>query len=86
MQETSDAFSSDSSLAVGDSVGMKIVKVAVAVPLSRSFDYLPNGELKRYQPGCRVVVPFGRSTRVGVVVGTGTSTLDKSKGGYRRSY
>jgi len=29
--------------------------------------------------GCRVVVPFGRTTRVGVVVGTGISSLEKSK-------
>lgn len=62
-----------------DSVGLKIVKVAVAVPLSRSFDYRPIGDLKRYKPGCRVMVPFGRTTRVGVVVGTGISALDESK-------
>ncbi len=55
------------------------MKVAVAVPLSRTFDYLPRGELKNYHPGCRVVVPFGRSTRIGVVTGTGNTTLVKSK-------
>ncbi len=75
MQVSFDSFSSDSS----DCVGHKIVRVAVAAPLSRLFDYLPDGELDRYQPGCRVRVPFGRSSRIGVVTGTGFSTLELSK-------
>ena len=62
-----------------NSVDLQTVKVAVGVPLSRSFDYLPEGDLNRYQPGSRVVVPFGRSTRIGVVIGTGVTELDKSK-------
>ena len=60
-------------------VESEIVKVAVAVPLSRNFDYLPLGESSQYQPGCRVLVPFGRTKRVGVVVGTGPSTVESGK-------
>lgn len=44
------------------------VQVAVPVPLRRLFDYtLPEG--LSVQVGCRVSAPFGRSTKVGVVVG-----------------
>ena len=60
-------------------VESEIVKVAVDVPLSKNFDYLPLGESSRYLPGCRVLVPFGRTRRVGVVVGTGPSTLEPGK-------
>ena len=66
MQESSGMLLTESS----NDVELKTVKVAVGVPLSRSFDYLPAGDLERYKPGSRVVVPFGRSTRVGVVIGT----------------
>ncbi len=79
MQATLDGFSPDSSPDSQEKVGQKIVKVAVAVPLSRTFDYLPQGVLTSYRAGCRVVVPFGRSTRIGVVTGTGETTLAKSK-------
>ncbi len=75
MQETFGMLPTESS----DSVELKTVSVAVGVPLSRSFDYLPDGDLKRYKPGSRVVVPFGKSTRVGVVLGIGVTTLEKSK-------
>ena len=75
MQESSGMLLTESS----NDVELKTVKVAVGVPLSRSFDYLPAGDLERYKPGSRVVVPFGRSTRVGVVIGTGVSELEKSK-------
>jgi primosomal protein N' (replication factor Y) len=47
---------------------MKIAQVALDVPLDRTFDFLlPDG----LQPGrgSLVVVPFGRSSKVGVVVG-----------------
>ena len=55
-----------------------ILKVAVNVPLSRTFDYLPpkRGQSPFGQKGsdpflgCRVVVPFGRREAVGVVLGT----------------
>jgi len=75
MQQISGNLSSDSP----EITGLKTVKVAVAVPLSRIFDYLPSGDLTNYLAGCRVVVPFGRSTRIGVVTGTGESTLPASK-------
>lgn len=46
---------------------MKLVRLALPVPLARLFDYLlPEG----CQPpiGARVVVPFGKQTKIGVVV------------------
>ena len=46
---------------------MNIVRVALAVPLSRFFDYLYSSELKPIVGG-RVLVPFGSQKRVGIVV------------------
>ena len=46
-----------------------ILKVAVSVPLSRAFDYLPRAGSPIPEPGCRVQIPFGTRQRVGVVVG-----------------
>ncbi|MGH8215798.1 MAG: primosomal protein N', partial [Rhodanobacteraceae bacterium] len=48
-----------------------IVRVALPVPLPQTFDYLP-GEFAP-QPGCRVLVPFGRGRRIGIVVEYGQS-------------
>lgn len=46
---------------------MKFIRVALAVPLMRCFDYLlPDGMVA--EVGVRVFVPFGTQTRVGVVV------------------
>ena len=45
-----------------------ILKVAVNVPLSRQFDYLPAKGSAAANPGCRVLVPFGRRRQVGVVL------------------
>lgn len=45
-----------------------IVQVAVAAPLPELFDYLPPPELPRGEIGRRVLVPFGRGQRIGVVV------------------
>ncbi len=45
-----------------------ILKVAVSVPLSRLFDYLPPSGAAAVLPGSRVVVPFGRQKLVGVVM------------------
>jgi primosomal protein N' (replication factor Y) len=43
-----------------------VLKVAVNVPLSREFDYLPPaGDV---QPGCRVRVPFGSRQQIGLVL------------------
>lgn len=46
-----------------------IIKIAVAAPLFNLFDYLPadTTSTAQYFPGCRVRVPFGHGTRVGVV-------------------
>ena len=49
-----------------------ILRVVVPSPLRQSFDYLPPADAARGPPavGTRVRVPFGRGTRVGLVVGT----------------
>ncbi|EGP04681.1 primosome assembly protein PriA, partial [Pasteurella multocida subsp. multocida str. Anand1_goat] len=46
---------------------MQLIRVALAVPLYRFFDYLLPPELDAVIGG-RVVVPFGRQQRVGIVV------------------
>jgi primosomal protein N' (replication factor Y) len=45
-----------------------VVRVALPLPLPQTFDYLADSSAAR--PGCRVRVPFGRSHRIGIVVGT----------------
>ena len=47
-----------------------VLRVAVASPLYREFDYLPpaNVDLACLQPGVRLRVPFGRRTTIGVLV------------------
>jgi len=47
-----------------------ILRVAVPSPLQRSFDYLPPRSCDRQVmvPGVRVRVPFGRTTRIGVLL------------------
>jgi primosomal protein N' (replication factor Y) len=49
------------------------LRVAVNVPLSRLFDYLApmSGEAT---PGCRVRVPFGRQTQIGMVMEVATES------------
>ncbi len=57
-----------------------MLKVAVAVPLSREFDYLPPADGPVPQPGCRVRVPFGTRDAVGLVTGQAdASELDPGK-------
>ncbi len=57
-----------------------VLKVAVAVPLSREFDYLPPPDGPVPSPGCRVRVPFGARHAVGLVVGhTAASDLEPGK-------
>ena len=51
-----------------------ILNVAVNVPLSRQFDYLPAKGAAVAKPGCRVLVPFGRRRQVGVVLSHATET------------
>ena len=46
-----------------------LLKIAVNVPLSREFDYLPPKAGPLPAPGCRVLVPFGRRQQVGLVLG-----------------
>ncbi|MCK9609067.1 MAG: primosomal protein N' [Methylomonas sp.] len=49
---------------------MLIVQVAIPVPLQRLFDYLmPElSDTQSIQPGTRVLVPFGKGTKTGVVL------------------
>lgn len=77
------------------SAPLRVLKVAVPVPLSRVFDYLPpalpanpaslessgSPYLSDYRPGMRVVVRFGPTRHIGVVVGVGPSEypVDKLK-------
>lgn len=48
-----------------------IIHVAIATPLRQHFDYLPpeNVELTNLKAGTRVLVPFGRQNKVGIVLG-----------------
>jgi primosomal protein N' (replication factor Y) len=45
-----------------------VLKVAINVPLSRLFDYLPPAGGRCPPPGARVRVPFGKQRQVGLVV------------------
>ena len=45
-----------------------VLKVAINVPLSRQFDYLPPGSGPAPAPGCRVLVQFGPRSQVGMVL------------------
>lgn len=45
-----------------------VLKVAINVPLSRLFDYLPPADGACPPPGARVRVPFGRQRQIGLVV------------------
>jgi primosomal protein N' (replication factor Y) len=60
-----------------------ILKVAVNVPLSREFDYLPPADRAPPQPGYRVRVPFGARRQVGVVLGHAPAS-DLAPGKIRR--
>jgi primosomal protein N' (replication factor Y) len=51
---------------------LPVLRVAVLSPLRETFDYLaqpPEWDIERIAPGTRVRVPFGRGTRIGVVLG-----------------
>ena len=52
------------------------LNVAIDTPLFRVFDYLPlkQSSLADYSPGARVNVPFGRTTKVGIILSTSTKT------------
>jgi len=47
----------------------RILNVAVNVPLSCEFDYLPGADAPLPGTGSRVLVPFGRRKQVGIVMG-----------------
>ena len=49
---------------------MGVWRVAVPSPLRKTFDYLPPEDAAELKPpvGVRVRVPFGRSTRIGILV------------------
>ena len=58
---------------------MKVVRVALDVPIATLFDYLLPDSLEA-PAGCRVVVPFGKRQRVGVVVeAAAQSTISGAK-------
>ncbi|KAB0880338.1 primosomal protein N' [Cronobacter muytjensii] len=58
---------------------MPVARVALPVPLARTFDYLLPDTMTA-AAGCRVRVPFGRQQRVGVVVAVGEeSELPRSE-------
>jgi primosomal protein N' (replication factor Y) len=50
------------------------LKVALSVPLDTLFDYLPPRDAPSPVPGQRVLVPFGRGRRCGVVMAAATAT------------
>lgn len=64
---------------------IRIIRVAVAAPVRRFFDYLApvNGNTEDLQPGVRVSIPFGKQKRaIGVVITIENKTeltLDKLK-------
>lgn len=59
----------------------KFLRVAVFAPLRALFDYAyPAARPSGVGPGCRVLVPFGRGLRVGIVVGqSDTSAVETAK-------
>jgi primosomal protein N' (replication factor Y) len=57
-----------------------VLKVAINVPLSRLFDYLPPADGRCPPPGARVRVPFGKQRQVGLVVAHSSgSSLPKNR-------
>ena len=51
-----------------------VLRVAVPVPLPQLFDYRAPASGAAVAPGCRVLVPFGRGKRVGIVVGSAATS------------
>ncbi len=53
-----------------------ILLTAVPSPLNVTFDYLPPAgyDATRIRPGMRIRVPFGRSTRIGLIIAIGNSS------------
>ena len=55
---------------------MDVWHVALPIPVPRLFDYAPCETDAAAGVGCRVRVPFGRGTRIGMVVGHGPAAGD----------
>lgn len=53
-----------------------VLRIAVPVPLRKTFDYLalPGQTPQQMTPGLRILVPFGRHTRVGYLIGVSEET------------
>ncbi|KAF3978090.1 MAG: primosomal protein N' [Methylococcales symbiont of Iophon sp. n. MRB-2018] len=51
---------------------LPIFKIAIAVPLNRLFDYLAPKNVTHIPVGSRVLVPFGKSKKVGFVIAQST--------------
>ncbi len=52
------------------------IQVALSVPVHRMFDYsIAASDLPKYHIGCRVRVPFGAKTKIGIIVGA-TRSID----------
>jgi len=45
-----------------------IIQVAIAIPVNCLFDYLTPEGINSLAPGCRVLVPFGKTKKVGFVI------------------
>ncbi len=60
---------------------LKILHVAVPVPLRRLFDYLPpDNQHSEIRPGVRVRISFGHHVLVGIVVSVDSTTaFERSK-------
>ncbi len=59
-----------------------ILNIAIPIPLNFSFDYLPpdNCKLEQLKPGLRIKVPFGKQTKIGVLLAINSSSdMDTSK-------
>ena len=64
---------------ISSSQSFPILRIAIPTPLRRCFDYLPPKQtteetVLHIKPGMRVVVPFGRSQKVGVILEVCEST------------
>ncbi|MEX0617486.1 MAG: primosomal protein N' [Pseudohongiellaceae bacterium] len=70
-----------------DRDGEPVLRVAIPSPLRSTFDYLPppTSEAAQWQPGMRLLVPFGRRKLVGVLLET-SQTANVAVGRLRRAY
>ncbi len=56
--------------AEGEQTAAPVWRIAVATPVFKLFDYLPPADATPAAPGSRLRVPFGRGSRLGVLVAT----------------